>query len=127
MGDLTDHFSRAEFACGDGCGKDDIHPEVVERLQAVRNIFGKPMAITSGVRCAAHNEQEGGVRNSAHVLGLAADVKCLGSANRAKLLPILWSAFKRVGVGSTFIHVDIDDDNRPSPCIFTYYKDNHVA
>ena len=84
MGDLSRNFSRSEIQCQCGCGKDDISPYLIERLQAVRNIYAKPMEITSGVRCKAHNEAVGGVKNSAHTLGLAVDIGCSSSKQRAQ-------------------------------------------
>ena len=36
MGDLTDNFSRSEFACKCGCGADAISLDLVERLQLLR-------------------------------------------------------------------------------------------
>lgn len=42
-------------------------------LQPLRNYLGVPMIITSGYRCAALNKRIGGVVNSQHVLGQAAD------------------------------------------------------
>ena len=126
MGDLSRNFSRSEIQCQCGCGKDDISPYLIERLQAVRNIYAKPMEITSGVRCKAHNEAVGGVKNSAHVRGLAVDIGCSSSKQRAQMLPILWSQFKRIFIGQHFIHIDIDD-SKPSPRIGDYYKADHVA
>lgn len=42
-------------------------------LQPLRNYLGTPIVITSGYRCAALNKKIGGVPNSQHVLGMAAD------------------------------------------------------
>lgn len=43
-------------------------------LQPVRDIYGKPMTITSGYRCPALNKAVGGVATSQHLLGEAADI-----------------------------------------------------
>ena len=74
MGDLTRDFSRAEFACKDGCGYDAIDVALVDALQQLRDIIGRPLVVLSGCRCAAHNANVGGVGNSQHMLGKAADV-----------------------------------------------------
>jgi hypothetical protein len=42
-------------------------------LQPIRDNFGKPLHITSGYRCAGLNELVGGVSNSDHLTGCAAD------------------------------------------------------
>ncbi len=47
--------------------------ELLSQLQDVRNYFGKPVIITSAVRCAQHNANVGGVKNSKHTQGRAVD------------------------------------------------------
>jgi uncharacterized protein YcbK (DUF882 family) len=109
MGDLTEHFSRVEFACRCGCGLNTIDPILVQRLEHARRILSKPIRINSGIRCAAHNAVEGGAANSAHLTGLAADLACPSSYERYDLLmALLTVSFGRVGIGKDFIHVDID-------------------
>ena len=44
-------------------------------LQPVREQFGQPIIITSGYRCLVLNTLVGGVRNSAHKQGRAADIR----------------------------------------------------
>jgi zinc D-Ala-D-Ala carboxypeptidase len=45
-------------------------------LQAVERLLGHPLAISSGYRSPAVNAAVGGVPNSAHAAGLAADFTC---------------------------------------------------
>lgn len=56
MGDITENFSRREFACECGCGLDDINTELVELLQQIRDHFEKKMTINSGCRCWKHHK-----------------------------------------------------------------------
>ena len=49
---------------------------VVNVLQPAREIFGKPIAVTSGFRSKAVNAHVGGAPNSQHVKGEAVDVVC---------------------------------------------------
>lgn len=131
MGDLTDHFSRSEFACQCGCGTGKVSFSLVKQLEEVRKLLGRSVTITSGVRCASHNANEGGVPNSAHVpkdlndgegeAGHAVDISCVYSNNRFELLNILLLHFNRIGIGRTFIHVDTDITKDPD-VIFHYYK-----
>lgn len=68
------HFTRAEFACKDGCGKDGISPKLVHILEYIRAYFGgREVIITSGCRCVKHNAEVGGVKGSKHIDNLAAD------------------------------------------------------
>jgi len=50
MGDLSKNFSRYEVQCSCGCGASWVSPKLIEKLQHVRDVVGKPMTITSGVR-----------------------------------------------------------------------------
>jgi len=126
MGDLSRNFSSSELECECGCGKVNVSLSFVDALQRVRDVYGKPMVITSGMRCKAHNEAVGGVPGSSHVRGLAADIACTTSKQRSEILPLLWGEFKRIGIDAGFIHVD-SDDKKPSPVIWLYYSGNHVA
>lgn len=45
-------------------------------LQPLREAYGKPLTISSGYRCTELNKAVGGVQNSAHQYGYAADVQC---------------------------------------------------
>lgn len=74
VGDLTANFSRSEFACKCGCGFDEMDLHLVADLQQLRDHFDKPVSVTSGCRCLAHNKSVGGAQNSQHLYGLAADI-----------------------------------------------------
>jgi uncharacterized protein YcbK (DUF882 family) len=109
MGDLTTHFSRREFACHCGCGKDDVAPELVFFLEMLRDRLGRALNITSGVRCALHNTKVGGGVNSAHLRGLAADIACANGLQRHELVSLaLHSGINRIGIGPKFVHLDLD-------------------
>ena len=78
----TPHFAMAEYQC-DCTGYCDgwpsvMAPELLEKIEALRCSFGRPVIITSGVRCAARNEEVGGVSWSFHKRGCAADLYCPG-------------------------------------------------
>ena len=52
-------------------------------LDPLRTATGFPVIITSGYRCQELNSAVGGVRNSRHLLGLAADINCGMTRNLA--------------------------------------------
>lgn len=121
MGDLTEHFSRNEFACRCECGNDKVSQELVSKLEMTRLMYGKPMKITSGIRCEKHNKDVGGLENSSHIHGLAADIYCDDSYTRDQLVGFLRTHFKRMGIANDFIHVDVADGyGKPSPCLWVY-------
>lgn len=75
MGDLSKHFSAAEFACKDNCGYGQPHPRLVSVLEAIRDQAGdKPIVPTSGLRCPPHNAEVHGAPRSRHCSGEAADI-----------------------------------------------------
>lgn len=55
--------------------KQNINDLVVNVLDPLREAWGKPIRITSGYRCPRLNEAIGGVKNSQHKLGQAADLQ----------------------------------------------------
>lgn len=76
---LSEHFDSSEFACKCGCGGMDngagVNPKLVQVLERMRQYIGKPLVLSCAYRCPAHNAEVGGVSNSQHVFGTAADVQ----------------------------------------------------
>ncbi len=102
-------FKPAEFQCKCGCKTNGVDHALVEILENVREHFGKPVTITSGVRCPTHNARVGGVSNSQHVYKTAADFVVSGVAPRtvANYLETLLPNTGGIGVYSSFVHVDV--------------------
>lgn len=76
--DTVKYFKRHEFACK--CGKCGGFPapvseSLVRVLDTLRERFGTPIHVNSGVRCKAHNVSVGGSKDSRHIYGDAADIK----------------------------------------------------
>lgn len=70
------YFEPEEFRCNCGrcCGYPSYMKKVeMEHLARIRKHYKKPMTITSGLRCGAENRRVGGVANSGHLRGYAAD------------------------------------------------------
>ena len=59
-----------------------------EVLQPIRDKYGYPITITSGYRCPKLNAAVGGVKNSQHLTGEAADIKCT-STTKAALFKVI--------------------------------------
>lgn len=57
----------------------------VEVLQPIRDAWGHPVVVSSGYRCAKLNKLVGGVANSQHTVGQAADIKAANPADNGKL------------------------------------------
>ena len=56
-----------------------------EVLEPARRVIGEPIHITSGYRCLALNRAVGGVAQSYHVRGLAADLHIVSDAHASRL------------------------------------------
>jgi uncharacterized protein YcbK (DUF882 family) len=110
MGDLSPHFSKSEMACR-CCGELNIKMRLVDALEKLRNLAGRAIVIHDGYRCRAHNQEVGGVTDSEHVLGMAADVEIPGlSLQEMYELALQVPEFVHGGVGvydGGFLHVDV--------------------
>lgn len=77
---LTKNFKEEEFICKCGkCKEVPLHLKenlilLCQQLEKIRFYTG-PIIINSGVRCLEHNKKVGGVKDSQHLLGRAADIR----------------------------------------------------
>lgn len=78
---ISPNFNLREFQCP-CCHAVIVHRKLVSLLQRLREMQGGPLVVTSGYRCAPHNAAVGGVANSLHRRGLAADVAVAPAAQR---------------------------------------------
>jgi len=114
---LTKNFTRREFKSRDGAQMpEDVLTNIKElasNLQVLRDFLGEPIRINSAYRSPAHNKAIGGVKNSQHVLGRAADIKVKDIETKDLYLIIdsliLDGKMKDGGLGlyDTFVHYDI--------------------
>jgi hypothetical protein len=90
---LSDNFRLSEFTASRTANRLGIDNAPGERevdnlkrlcrlfLQPVREFYGEPVVITSGYRCPKLNEAVGGVPDSLHQTGEAADFYVAGGPN----------------------------------------------
>ena len=119
----SQYFTYEEFDSPDeiGSGK-RISMELVEILDQMRAECRFPFVIASGVRTLKHNAEVGGVDSSEHVDGQAVDIVCRTGAQRmAIVVAALKFGIRRIGIGSTFVHVGISVV-LPQRVIWTYSK-----
>ena len=124
------YFKDSQFTCKCGCGQNKMNRQFLYRIAQVRhNVYLKtkqmkikdiPFNITSGYRCIAHNMSlDNASPNSSHLLGIAIDISCTSSRSRYIIITqLIKGGFNRIGIGSTFIHVDANIKN--SQVIWTY-------
>lgn len=120
------YFRYHEFDSPDVQGSGQLMDKAfLDMLDFAREIYGKPMEITSGFRTEAYNQdlKKRGYKaseKSSHLKGLAVDISCTTSADRWDMVDSLIKAgFNRLGIADTFIHVDCDPD-KPAFVIWTY-------
>ncbi len=104
------YFQSKEFDSKDAPGSGrHMQPLFMRKLCKARKIAKVPFVINSAYRTAAHNKAVGGVSNSSHLRGWAADISTPRGRNRKLILAALRKAgFNRLGVGPNYIHVDCD-------------------
>ncbi|MGL4843956.1 MAG: D-Ala-D-Ala carboxypeptidase family metallohydrolase [Aeromonas veronii] len=112
-------FKRSEFACRCKCGTDTVDHELISVLERLRAHYGKPIIITSGQRCTAHNRAVGGSPKSSHLTGRAADFYVKGIPLDVVHQQLIdWYPDRYgIAVGSGFVHVDTRSGN---PARWTY-------
>ena len=120
MGDLSAHFSRAEFACP-CCHIAKVDSALVQLLERIRAAhYPGGLRIVSGYRCPRHNAAVGGASESQHMRGTAADIPPrMGIAEGKRL--------GAHGIGSQdatglVVHVDVGPVRAP----WRYAADGHV-
>ena len=113
---LSANFEVSEFACkGNGCCLSVlIDDKLVTYLQKIRDHFGKPITITSGYRCIAHNSRIGGASGSRHTKGQAADFVVQGVtpaevAKYAESIGVLGIGLYETAKDGHFVHIDTRD------------------
>ena len=108
------HFKRHEFACK--CGRycngypTEMKKGVLAVLDRTREHFGSPATVSSGMRCKQHNTNVGGVSNSRHLSGKAADF-CVKGKTSAQVLTYVQNQPETryaYAIDSSYVHVDSD-------------------
>lgn len=67
-------------------------------LEKVRALLGHPITISSGYRCNALNNAVGGVWDSAHLHGMAADIECSEFGTPIEVCEFLEDHMKELGI-----------------------------
>lgn len=112
--DNIKYFSRSEFKCKCGryCDGFPAEPEklLIQQANTVREHFGAPVHVSSGVRCRQHNANVGGVEGSRHRTGKAMDFRVEGQNAKTvlafvKTLPAIRYAY---AIDGSFVHMDVN-------------------
>ena len=84
----------------------------MEVLQPLRDYLGKPVVISSGYRCPELNKAVGGVKNSQHMKGEAADIHVDSTEHLLKIMHFIMDEldfdqliWERNRAGTQWVHV----------------------
>lgn len=127
MAQASQNFTQEELACKH-CGRMYIPQASIDRLQRVRNKFGRPMRVTSGDRCPDYNEQVSTTGRAGPHTKAAFDIAVSGPEAYLLVAIALQEGFTGIGVQQKgphekrFIHLDDlpDEANQPRPTIWSY-------
>ena len=116
------NFKESEFDCKH-TGKNEMKPEFMDKLQALRTEYGKSMTITSGYRHPSHPIERRKTISGEHSSGLACDVAVQGADAYRIIQLAIKHGFTRIGVQQKgtgrFIHLGMSKD-LPNPTIWSY-------
>lgn len=110
------YFKLSEFDSPDEPGSGSkMDKKFLEKLDYARHNAGIPFRINSAYRSKHWNDKILQARiGSSHKKGLAVDIHCIGSRNRALIIKSLMEVgINRIGIGKTFIHCDVDKIKDP--------------
>ena len=100
---------------------------IEECLDPIREKFGNPITVTSGYRCEKLNKEVGGVSNSDHKFGYAADL--VGDTNEKtreifeiarKLNVYTQLLYEKNKRGSIWVHISYNPNSTKHQCIDNY-------
>lgn len=113
---MSKNFSEDEMKCP--CCGVLPKPELVQKLQVLRERLGRSLSVNSAMRCEAYNTKIGGASKSQHINGVAVDIRALTGIEKYQIVDeALRAGFHGIGIADTFIHLDL----RTAPgVIFTY-------
>jgi uncharacterized protein YcbK (DUF882 family) len=122
---LSKNFNSSEFQCPcSKCTDQFIDQKLIDKLQQVRDTYGKALKVNSGYRCPEHNAAVGGKIGSAHMSGLAADIApvLMTLDELDDVYEICYNVFDNIGDGRNkkFVHVDVREPKKTGKRLWIY-------
>lgn len=110
---VSAHFKVKEFACKDGSDTVFIARDLPMVCEYIRMRCGRGIVVNSAYRTPTHNKAEGGVADSQHLYGTAADLKAPSGWTPEKMAGLareIMPNWGGVGVYDWGIHVDVREE-----------------
>jgi uncharacterized protein YcbK (DUF882 family) len=107
---LSEIACKCEYRC---THKYSFYGPLIGSLDMIRDEIDAPIIITSGNRCARHNDRISKAKNSRHVKKMAADIYCKGKSigELLKVIETIIPNNRGIIVHDTFIHLDLRAKN----------------
>ena len=108
----SENFLWSELECKCGCGRKNVSPRAISKLQKMRDIVGSAFTINCAARCPVHNAKVGGAPRSQHrsteiIQSTAFDISLSGHDKQEMIKAAEEAGFGGIGINyQTFIHVD---------------------
>lgn len=124
---ITKNFTTDEMACT-CCGKSEMDGEFMKTLQSIRDEMQRPLRITSGFRCQAHNQIISTTgKDGPHTKAKACDILISG-ADAMRLFAVAQKhGVSGIGMNQRgehskrFVHLDtLTPEEGPRPTVWTY-------
>lgn len=105
---ISANFKLYEFECHDGNHEVKVDPELIDKMQKLREVVAKPIKVNSGYRNQEYNKKIGGSPKSQHLLGKAADLALPNGITIDQFAVLAEKAgFRGIGKYDWGIHVDV--------------------
>ena len=102
------YFNKSEFN-----EFDKMNPDLLKKLDELRELYGKPITITSSYRGPDHPIESAKANGpGTHSFGVAVDIASVGGTTTLELVrAAIAIGFNRIGISrrKNFIHLDIAD------------------
>lgn len=105
----TKNFKDSEWRCKCGCNQPHkMDSGTMLKVQALREIYGKPLTLTSAWRCKNHPSESRKKSPGQHNKGAAVDIAVTSGNMAYKLIKIALTDLgcKGFAVGNGFVHLD---------------------
>ena len=123
---VAPYITASEYRCSH-CGTMPVeydsgaHTTLFSAFKDIREAWGKAITINSGYRCLTHNIAIMGAPLSAHLWGLALDLRAKDAGETDDLFALIDEIHGELRIGTSkkpgayFLHIDNAYDIRPRP------------
>lgn len=111
---VSKNFSQQELCCS-CCGELKMTDTMINVLQGMRDLYARPLFVSSGYRCKLHPVESMKAIGGEHTFGMAVDIICHGALTLELIRHAQSLGVTRLGLNqkgrasSQFMHVGVGD------------------